>query len=128
MSKQEQLLELRNELTSAYQSELRNVQRLIESGVSRIENPEACLSLSTAKSLAMSGEAGEIFCDELGDAVMLVLERYERNLRKEMARLGLYAPASSRDRKVVAAEQPALDAAADRPSEATDIDIEAIAS
>jgi hypothetical protein len=89
MSKQQQLLELRKELARAYQAELSNIQKLIEGGVARIENGQAFISVAGTSSLAMSGEAGQLFREEFGDAALLALERYERNLRREIARLGL---------------------------------------
>jgi len=89
MSKQQQLLELRKELAKAYQTELSNIQKLIEGGVARVQNAQASISIAGTASLAMSGEAGQIFREEFGDAALLALERYERNLRKEIASLGL---------------------------------------
>ncbi len=89
MSKQQQLLELRDELATAYRAELISVRKLIDDGVARIANAQAQVSISDADSLVGGGEAARVFCDEMNDAAVVALERYERNLRKEIARLGL---------------------------------------
>ena len=89
MTKQQQLMELRDELAAVYQKELGNIQKLLDSGIERIANDQADVTLKPQESLAICGEAGQIFCDEFGDAALLALERYERNLRKEMVSLGL---------------------------------------
>lgn len=89
MSKQQQLLELRDELATAYRAELIGVRKLIEEGVARIGNAHAQVSITGTDSLVGGGEAARVFCDEMNDAAVVALERYERNLRKEISRLGL---------------------------------------
>jgi len=113
MSKQRQLLELRQELALAYRDELNRIQKLINGGISRIENPEAFVFVTGTKSLVLNGEAGQVFRDEVGDSVLLALERYERNLQKEMSRLGLESIAADRGREVqppVSSSEPKSDA------------------
>lgn len=95
MDKRQSFIEMRAELTAAYVTELRNVQILLRDGVTRIENGSASIELSEPRPLAADGEAGQTFADEFSDIVCCALERYERNLRKEIERLGLNPPTES---------------------------------
>ncbi|MEM7559944.1 MAG: hypothetical protein AAF346_16025 [Pseudomonadota bacterium] len=89
MNKQELFQELRDELTSAYTEELASVQSLLESGLTTIQNERSLVELQDQTSIAAKGEAGKIFREELADAMTLILERYARNLVKEIEHLGI---------------------------------------
>ncbi len=89
MNKQELFQELRDELTSAYTEELAHVQSLLESGLTTIQNERSHVQLQDQTSIAAKGEAGKIFREELADAMTLILERYARNLVKEIEHLGI---------------------------------------
>jgi hypothetical protein len=89
MDKRQSFIEMRAELSAAYETELRNVQMLLQDGVTRIENDVVAIQLSEPRPLAADGEAGQTFSDEFADMLNCTLERYERNLRKEIERLGL---------------------------------------
>ncbi|MEM9354794.1 MAG: hypothetical protein AAGB04_01155 [Pseudomonadota bacterium] len=89
MNKQELFQELRDELTSAYTEELASVQSLLESGLTTIQNERSHVQLQDQTSIAAKGEAGKIFREELADAMTLILERYARNLVKEIEHLGI---------------------------------------
>jgi len=92
MDKRQAFIEMRAELSAAYETELENVQMLLRDGATRIENHGAAIQLSEPRPLAADGEAGQIFSDEFADMLQGTLERYERNLRKEIERLGLDTP------------------------------------
>ena len=89
MNKQELFQELRDELTSAYTEELSSVQSLLESGLTTIQNERSQVQIQDQTSIAAKGEAGKIFREELADAMTLILERYARNLVKEIEHLGI---------------------------------------
>ena len=89
MNKQQLFQELRDELASAYTEELASVHGLLESGLTAIKNERAQVHLQEPASLAAKGEAGKIFREELTDAMNLILERYARNLVKEIEHLGI---------------------------------------
>ena len=92
MDKRQSFIEMRAELSAAYEIELKNVQLLLRDGATRIENDVVAIQLSEPRPLAADGEAGQIFSDEFTDMLNCTLERYERNLKKEIERLGLSAP------------------------------------
>lgn len=89
MNKQELFQELRDELASAYTEELASVQSLLESGLTSIKNERSEVEIHDQSSIAAKGEAGKIFREELSDAMNLILERYARNLVKEIEHLGI---------------------------------------
>ena len=89
MNKQELFQELRDELASAYTEELASVQSLLESGLTSIKNERSEVEIQDQSSIAAKGEAGKIFREELSDAMNLILERYARNLVKEIEHLGI---------------------------------------
>ncbi len=89
MNKQELFQELRDELASAYTEELASVHGLLEGGLTAIKNERSQVHLQETGSIAAKGEAGKIFREELSDAMNLILERYARNLVKEIEHLGI---------------------------------------
>ena len=92
MRKQEQFKELRDELTLEYQKELSDVQKLLDGGVTCIENGQAAIYFGEKNSLILDGEAGRVFREEVADALAITLARYARNLAKEVESLGLKFP------------------------------------
>ena len=114
MNKYQVYRELRDELTGAYERELQNVREILDTGVAEIAGGRVTLQCSEHASVVQLGEAGKIFRDEIGDSLRLILERYERNLSKESASLGL----GSR-RPTQATTPPSRAKAVDAPSGAT---------
>ena len=89
MNKQELFKELRDELAVAYEAELSNVHGLLENGITTLNNDKYQVRLDQSASLAAKGEAGKIFREEVADAMNLIIERYARNLIKEIEHLGI---------------------------------------
>ena len=65
------------------------MQSLLESGLTSIKNERSEVEIHDQSSITAKGEAGKIFREELSDAMNLILERYVRNLVKEIEDLGI---------------------------------------
>lgn len=89
MNKQQVYRELRHELSTQYHAELQVVRDLLESPAQLLTNGETQLHLDGPVTLPASGEAGKVFREEVADALGIILERYARNLAKEIDELGL---------------------------------------
>jgi hypothetical protein len=81
--------QIREELAAHYEKELRTVDALLKSGCDSLVSGNARLSCSKTDALVSSGDANKVFREELSEAVRLILERYQRGLRREVAALGL---------------------------------------
>lgn len=98
MNKYQLYKQIRIELATSCDKEMKAVTELLESGLNSIVGGKVTIELTTSNSLNAMSEAGRIFREELSEATRLILERYRRNLRKEIVGLGL---------QDLCAEQPA---------------------
>ena len=89
MNKYQLYKQIRQELATGCADELAAVTDLLQNGFTAIGSPTASLDVGAQNSFSSMSEAGRIFREELADAVRLILERYQRNLRKEIVGLGL---------------------------------------
>ena len=89
MNKYQLYKQIRQELATGCADELAAVTDLLQSGVTMISGPGSSVDVGAQNSFSSMSEAGRIFREELADAVRLILERYQRNLRKEIVGLGL---------------------------------------
>lgn len=62
---------------------------MLETPAHALTNGQSQLQLDGLTTLAGSGEAGKVFREEVSDALGIILERYARNLAKEIDDLGL---------------------------------------
>lgn len=121
MNKYQVYKEIREELGADFEKEFKDLQELLTKGVSVIGNAHATLQLVDPKSLAAFGEARKILTEEIEESLRLILERYERNLKKEVGSLGLVLPRASRTNGAAAyAEPDSLAGLADLPGEAAE--------
>lgn len=81
--------QIREELATHYEKELRNVSALLEEGVEGVVSANTRISVGKTESLVANGDASKVFREEINEAVRLILERYHRSLRKEVETLGL---------------------------------------
>ena len=81
--------QIREELAAHYEKELRNVDALLKSGCETVTGANGRLFCAKTESLIAGGEANKVFREELSEAVRLILERYQRALRREVSALGL---------------------------------------
>lgn len=89
MNKLQLYKQIREELGAHYEKELRNVEALLKSGCETVAGSNGRLFCSKTDSLIANGDANKVFREELGEALRLILERYQRGLRREVAALGL---------------------------------------
>ncbi len=81
--------QIREELATNYDKELRNVSALLQEGVEAVAGPNIRVACFKTESLVANGDASKVFREEMSEAVRLILERYHRSLRKEVETLGL---------------------------------------
>ena len=81
--------QIRGELAESCSKELRAVEEILQRGLTIVAGGMATIEINTPNSLNSMSESGRIFRDELAQTTRLILERYQRNLKKEMAALGL---------------------------------------
>lgn len=81
--------QIREELVAHYEKELRNVSAVLQEGVDCISSANNRLSCGGSELLVVNGEANKAFREETAEAMRLILERYQRSLRKEIEALGL---------------------------------------
>lgn len=81
--------QIRGELAESCTKELHAVDEILQRGLSIVAGGMATIEINTPNSLNSMSESGRIFRDELTQTTRLVLERYQRNLKREMAALGL---------------------------------------
>ncbi|MCH9765643.1 MAG: hypothetical protein K0U34_06585 [Alphaproteobacteria bacterium] len=89
MNKFQLYRQIREELAAHYDKELRSVVALLEEGVDAVVGANARITCTNADSLVTNGDASKVFREEMSEAVRLILERYQRSLRKEIETLGL---------------------------------------
>ena len=91
---------LRQELSIDYVSEISRVKNLLANGIGDVHDGKALLDVSQTGSLVALGEARKVFREEAWRAMQLILERYERNLKREALGLGItlvdHVPAAAR--------------------------------
>ena len=91
--------QIREELAAHYDKEVRNVGALLEEGVEVVVGSNTRVTCSKTESLVSNGDASKVFREEMSEAVHLILERYQRSLRKEIEALGLSYEKDSWDTK-----------------------------
>lgn len=89
MNKYQLYKQIRQELATGCDKELKAVSELLDSGITSITGGDATLEVALADSVNSMSEAGRVFRDELNESMRLILDRYRRNLQKEIASLGL---------------------------------------
>ena len=89
MNKFQLYRQIREELATHYDKELRNVAALLEEGVDAVVGANTRVTCSKTESLVINGDASKVFREEMTEAVRLILERYHRSLCKEIETLGL---------------------------------------
>lgn len=89
MNKYQLYKQIRQELATGCDKELKAVSEILDSGITAIAGGEATLDVALADSVNSMSEAGRVFRDELNESMRLILDRYRRNLQKEIASLGL---------------------------------------
>lgn len=107
--------QIRDELAGHYERELKAVSGLVEEGLDGLVGAGARVACVKTDSLIANGDANKVFREEINEAVRLILERYQRALRKEIDGLGLTVdepnwqePAASSSYTNVAAQPPGL--------------------
>lgn len=81
--------QIRDELAGHYERELKAVSALIEEGLDDLVGAGARVACVKTDSLIANGDANKVFREEINEAARLILERYQRALRKEIDGLGL---------------------------------------
>lgn len=89
MNKFELYRQIRGELTTHYDKEQRLVSTLLDEGVEAVVSTSARIACAESDTLVANGEASKVFRQEINEAIRIILERYQRALRKEVEALGL---------------------------------------